>query len=953
MEAVDQQDLQGVCPNCTKAGLPLLPLRYAVARGDALVKERAPSLRAPFGAGVEDIPLPAELAHYTLRTLRSGYLYVFNEARASWSSYEVEEDGTLLEFPFLDKSPPQNEDEIREVCSRHGNPDIAKCIMIKDAHNAAAVWLAFTCTAWTPDVKKKHTDQAFREQHMRRIDVGEWVRTQGAQVQAHLGSLELLTELVGEYAMPDHSDAVSGEDGLEYLRREIENRKRMAEWRMRHEQAKSEGRADEVSRPITDEERVVVRGVSYPALDFSLVDFHNRAVDAESFLLEARQAGLRGMAVAGSQGQYLPAMVALSEPAGVTMDLASLMSQRLRDFHSTPEIKRPLAIAATIGALEVVVKTNAQREVEKDVQDRAERKLLFDTIYPSESAKLGVYGGGSAVKMDSHDKRMLRDTRYAEEWRKKCFPVREQALANVTVEELDAAAQTAWKKYTKKLRDGEPERWRQQTYQQALQEFDAEVLIPLAEIHVAWLTSLQLAAHMRCNHDSKDPASGAGYSDTLLLCLQDTQTNAICAAQYSKWLGAAAVSEENLLLRGMALNQDAVVELLAAGKDTDWVGIGGLPWSTMLMGYERALGERPGFQQEAPVRLLAATAGPAMTAMAAGAQHPGAFVVLFGLIGRQPVISTRIRGTLDQAIDHLVSRMVRANPDLGRLDQERLRTRMRNQSKGKRDVVRARGRGMKGKNQIHIVVDQLALGDIKGHLSDSEMMRRAGRSVMDIDDWKRSALGRSRTMMEGAGTGTVALLLNVWSMYALANELDKHFAESNGEDIGRFVAAVASMVGAMTDVLHKVLENMKGIGSRLALRITRCWTRLIGLAGKALGLSAAVIFSICDLHSAWGQWRAGNYFSSVLYGASAVSGIVAYAALAGMLGPVILGLSATGFGLILVGLAVLVGALIIYFEDNNLQVWFRRCFFGREERGMYVTLEEELAELDGVTRSST
>ncbi|MDR5894398.1 hypothetical protein QC820_16535 [Halomonas mongoliensis] len=55
-------------------------------------------LSAPFGAGVADITLP-EGQTYTLRLLRGGYLYVFNELRGSWSGYVVTERGYL--FPYV------------------------------------------------------------------------------------------------------------------------------------------------------------------------------------------------------------------------------------------------------------------------------------------------------------------------------------------------------------------------------------------------------------------------------------------------------------------------------------------------------------------------------------------------------------------------------------------------------------------------------------------------------------------------------------------------------------------------------------------------------------------------------------------------------------------------------------------------------------------------------------
>src|SRR5690606_21093113 len=81
------------CPQCTQFGFPIVPVRYAVARNDVSVRNKAPGLRAPYGEGVQQIALPEDTATYTLRLLRNGYLYVFNEAGDEWKAYQVDSYG--------------------------------------------------------------------------------------------------------------------------------------------------------------------------------------------------------------------------------------------------------------------------------------------------------------------------------------------------------------------------------------------------------------------------------------------------------------------------------------------------------------------------------------------------------------------------------------------------------------------------------------------------------------------------------------------------------------------------------------------------------------------------------------------------------------------------------------------------------------------------------------------
>ena len=106
------------CPNCIRFGFPILLARYAVARTDAEVRRRAPSLQTPFGSGVQDIVLPASDAQYTLRLLRGGYVYAFNETRDEWLAWQVNEHGDLSSFDIRDTSPPPQNHDAPASCSR-------------------------------------------------------------------------------------------------------------------------------------------------------------------------------------------------------------------------------------------------------------------------------------------------------------------------------------------------------------------------------------------------------------------------------------------------------------------------------------------------------------------------------------------------------------------------------------------------------------------------------------------------------------------------------------------------------------------------------------------------------------------------------------------------------------------------------------------------------------------
>lgn len=315
-------DPSQVCQVCDQRGLPILPLRYAVSRADTR-HIKAPKLCAPFGTGVEDIELPAAHAHYTLRLLRGGYLYVFNEVRGEWKAYVVNEQAYLTEFDIHRKSPPDVGDA--EPCERMQSSAAGRCVMVPDAQKAGTLWMGFTDVAWTADVFASHRAQSWREKHMQRIDVGTWAESGSAQ--PHLDKLARISELVSEFAMPaPQSSTTSAEELAEIA---------------------------ELGKVLDDGEPIILPEITittYPALSFSPHDYQNEQLNSESFVNAASLAAKT----------LPPAMMALHDPVGVTAELASLASLRFEIFMRQTSSTRELMVSSAIGQLENAIKEDAE-----------------------------------------------------------------------------------------------------------------------------------------------------------------------------------------------------------------------------------------------------------------------------------------------------------------------------------------------------------------------------------------------------------------------------------------------------------------------------------------------------------------------------------------------------------------------------------------------------------------
>lgn len=151
------------CETCAKEGLPLLLTRYAVIPADVKAPVLEGKLLSPILNGVK----LGDTARYGLRLLRSGYVYVFDEARTQWDEYFVTADGFLTKVPPRIKAlkvrrKPQTEFQ----CARNGAAPLAGLITIRNPRHATNIWIGFSDVEWTDQVFEDHQSAEHRKQHM-------------------------------------------------------------------------------------------------------------------------------------------------------------------------------------------------------------------------------------------------------------------------------------------------------------------------------------------------------------------------------------------------------------------------------------------------------------------------------------------------------------------------------------------------------------------------------------------------------------------------------------------------------------------------------------------------------------------------------------------------------------------------------------------------------------------
>lgn len=155
------------CSFCGREGLLLYPVRYAVACPAGA--EKAPKLKESFL--IEGAPSDVATARYTLRAIRTGYLYTYDEKRDRLKAYIVMPKGYLWKFPHNQPPPVLISD--KPPCISLLDTSLSICVDVNhsDSDPAGIFWIGWSNTAWTSTLIKKVKNDEWRRKHMRSVDI--------------------------------------------------------------------------------------------------------------------------------------------------------------------------------------------------------------------------------------------------------------------------------------------------------------------------------------------------------------------------------------------------------------------------------------------------------------------------------------------------------------------------------------------------------------------------------------------------------------------------------------------------------------------------------------------------------------------------------------------------------------------------------------------------------------
>jgi hypothetical protein len=289
-----------------------MPARLALATSD----NPMPVVAEPFVFNAPKTDKDNGRFKYVLRTLRTGYLYVYDEVRREWSGYVVTPDGYYYYFN-PEKEPPKSETVTFSCSQSPADKALAACITVKHttALPAGKVFLAFSDVAWTPAVFERHKEPAFRQQAMRWVDMAAWIGNHAQNFCAPIGQAEIV----------------------------------LSEFRL----AQAKGAEQFAWSPFA----FSAKGVT--GSDGKAIPFMKAISDAaKAKNAERAKAGLSPLGLQAHHGL----IVRIKDPAGITRETARLLQHKTAEFMSHPTRIRELTLSNAIAAVKSAVADQAVKD---------------------------------------------------------------------------------------------------------------------------------------------------------------------------------------------------------------------------------------------------------------------------------------------------------------------------------------------------------------------------------------------------------------------------------------------------------------------------------------------------------------------------------------------------------------------------------------------------------------
>lgn len=540
-----------LCSQCEATGLPILPVRYAIVPSGI-----TPALPAwASGKRVKDVNVGPDY-HYALRTLRSGFLYLFYDkhpqlGKNQWECYSVMRNGCLSKQADA-KSALQPNDTMACVRDKKHSPALVHYLVVEQPEKCGTVWLAYSEHKWSDDTLKRYADDfALRDLRMQTIKMPA-LATTGNHSHATPVSAAALEAII-EYA-PAFSESslpfdgklktLSQEDGS-YDSADLKKQSTRYPWHLR------QGMGEET---------------------------------AKSMLTRAKRK---------DGGANVPVVFAIWDAIGITHELNGFRNEaagRIDQYGRERELQ--LTALNAIDGLKVALAERAG-----DSQKKFQDEMKKNSSYASELAEIQKSRASAATFEEPRRSQALEVCDIREDWARRDVPKtltygirlnqanlspeprRSQEISAIK-KDVDAFLASREKNYHKNIADAKANAWPK--YDEKL---DHDRLNNFRKNHSEFLTTADLLIDARTITlitwleaslfvDTLEDCSATNINDGIEF--EDKISNAIFgigstksgAEKLTTWIKEAKASvKTNLVWRALALNQEsAIADLNSALK---------------------------------------------------------------------------------------------------------------------------------------------------------------------------------------------------------------------------------------------------------------------------------------------------------------------------------------------------------------------------------------------------
>jgi len=593
---------------------------------------------------------------------------------------------------------------------------------------------------------------------------------------------------------------------------------------------------------------------------------------------------------------------ALWDPVGITQELN--FEQRLAFGAALEPYGHGIWTASAIDALHEAVVASAKEDVEKG------SRLLESNAYEGLGAT-AIFDGGKMLEKQL------------------------KGIEKMTEAGLVSAGPEAWKPYTTHYRQTAIVDFKQHMAE-ALKQEQTSTLVPLSQDHQAWLTSAALLNVFQFDYEEGNCRSGVGYTTTLTSCIEGAADRKETVDVLVKWAKGDVADKRNPLLRAFVLNHPVLEEKVKEASNYPYLemreSVAKLieAYSKIEEVAEKADRSLKGVIASSFAHLLHEAGGPVVEAVSSSVDATTAKVLYAAMCMRTKKLFEykALWGSPNQWVHYIARQMQEMMPGRQKIDVQDVKNGLQEKA------APAGEKDWEVKVKQFVVVqsaeeEAAAMASVK---VPPNVAKKMAAATLTPDVVENIYMPKFRLVAKGEpGFAGIGAIFNAINLRFARAELKKSNHFNKTENTIKFDNAAAGLVASISQYGHAAINSIEESGAIVGagwLRLSRFLEILGKLGGAVVGLVSAAI----DGYHAWDEGKHGNYLLAILYGASAVAGVLLVWA----------AVSCPILALPLLVIAAILGVVINYFKEREINDWLEQCYFGiKEAKERFQTLAED------------